>query len=182
MINKGRGIPNLYNYSSWRPMAPFVRIFAELNRGDTCQGRLMWKYPLNVITLADFVLPDSTEIRRNIIRIVLQFCAIRVIYVLPKKKGGYILWRMKSDLHWNQSRDQNWHRRLETYLEQYRIMNGYQAAHMILQDTDWIKRVYCIPGGSRRNNERPDSAVTGRGFQDDAEVTEECQCNRISWQ
>ena len=52
-------------------------------------------------------------------------------------------------------------------------MNGYQAAHMILQDTDWIKRVYCIPGGSRRNNERPDSAVTGRGFQDDAEVTEE---------
>ena len=28
---------------------------------------------------------------RNIIRIVLQFCAIRVIYVLPKKKGGYIL-------------------------------------------------------------------------------------------
>lgn len=35
-------------------------------------------------------------------------------------------------------------RRLETYLEQHRIMNGYQAAHMILQDTDWIKRGYCI--------------------------------------
>ena len=34
--------------------------------------------------------------------------------------------------------------KLETYLEQHRIMNGYQAAHMILQDTDWTKRVYCI--------------------------------------
>ena len=39
---------------------------------------------------------------------------------------------------------QNWHRRLETYLGQHRIMNGYQAVHMILQDTDWTKRVYCI--------------------------------------
>ena len=29
-------------------------------------------------------------------------------------------------------------------LGQHRIMNGYQAVHMILQDTDWIKRVYCI--------------------------------------
>ena len=67
---------------------------------------------------------------------------------------------MKSDLHWNQSRDQNWHRRLETYLEQHRIMNGYQAAHMILQDTDWTKRCIAYPGGSRRNSERPDSAVT----------------------
>ena len=36
---------------------------------------------------------------------------------------------MKSDLHWNRSRNRNWHRRLETYLEQHRIMNGYQAAH-----------------------------------------------------
>ena len=26
----------------------------------------------------------------------------------------------------------------------HRIMNGYQAVHTILQDTDWIKRVYCI--------------------------------------
>lgn len=49
---------------------------------------------------------------------------------------------------------------IETYLEQHRIMNGYQAAHMILQDTDWIKRVYCISQRSRRNSERPDSAVT----------------------
>ena len=24
------------------------------------------------------------------------------------------------------------------------IMNGYQAVHMILQDTDWTKREYCI--------------------------------------
>ena len=81
---------------------------------------------------------------------------------------------MKSDLHWNQSRDQNWHRRLETYLEQYRIMNGYQAAHMILQDTDWIKRVYCI---SRREPEETTKdlirQLRERGFQDDAEVTEE---------
>lgn len=30
------------------------------------------------------------------------------------------------------------------YLEQHRIMNGYQAVHMILRDTDWTKRVYCI--------------------------------------
>ena len=45
----------------------------------------------------------------------------------------------------------NWHRRLETYLEQHRIMNGYQAAHMILQDTDWTKRVYCI---SRREQKK----------------------------
>ena len=41
-------------------------------------------------------------------------------------------------------RDRNWHRRLETYLGQHRIMNGYQAVRTILQDTDWIKRVYCI--------------------------------------
>ena len=33
---------------------------------------------------------------------------------------------------------------IETYLEQHRIMNGYQAVHMILQDTDWTKREYCI--------------------------------------
>lgn len=39
-------------------------------------------------------------------------------------------------------------------------MNGYQAAHMILQDTDWTKRCIAYPGGSRRNSERPDSAVT----------------------
>ena len=33
---------------------------------------------------------------------------------------------------------------LKTYLGQHRIMNGYQAVRTILQDTDWIKRVYCI--------------------------------------
>ena len=44
---------------------------------------------------------------------------------------------MKSDLHWNQSRDQSWHRRLEIYLEQHRIMSGCQAVHTILQDIDW---------------------------------------------
>ena len=42
-------------------------------------------------------------------------------------------------------------RRLETYLEQHHILNGYQAVHMILQDTDWTKRVYCI---SRREQKK----------------------------
>ena len=78
---------------------------------------------------------------------------------------------MKSDLYWNQSRDRSWHRRLETYLEQHRIMNGYQAAHMILQDTDWIKR---DPEGVEEETVE-DLILQLRecGFQDDAEVTEE---------
>ena len=36
---------------------------------------------------------------------------------------------MKSDLRWNQSKDQSWHRRLAKYLEQHRIMSGCQAVH-----------------------------------------------------
>ena len=53
---------------------------------------------------------------------------------------------MKNEIRFTleSKQSRNWHRRLETYLEQHRIMNGYQAVHTILQDTDWIKRVYCI--------------------------------------
>ena len=79
---------------------------------------------------------------------------------------------MKSDLHWNQSRDQNWHRRLETYLEQHHIMNGYQAVHMILQDIDWTKRVH-IPEGAEETAKDLILQLRERGFQDDAEITEE---------
>ena len=59
---------------------------------------------------------------------------------------------MKSDLHWEQRKDQNWRRRLEIYLEQHRIMSGCQVVHMILQDTDWTKRASAYPGGSRARN------------------------------
>ena len=41
-------------------------------------------------------------------------------------------------------------------------MNGYQAVHMILRDTDWTEKGTAYPeGGNRRNGGRPDSAVTG---------------------
>lgn len=155
----GIKISKTFLAKDWWPS--FVWFFAELNRGNIHQCRFMWKYPMNIIAKVDFVLPDSTEIRRktckkhksivffvhfgrNIIRIVLLFCAIRVIYVLPNKERQVHIMKTKSDLHWNQSRDRSWHRRLKTYLEQHRIMNGYQAVHTILQDTDWTKRVYCI--------------------------------------
>lgn len=51
---------------------------------------------------------------------------------------------MKNEIIFTLESKQRPHRRLETYLGQHRIMNGYQAVHMILQDTDWTKRVYCI--------------------------------------
>lgn len=53
---------------------------------------------------------------------------------------------MKNEIRFTleKSKDRSWHRRLETSLEQHHIMNGYQAVHTIFQDTDWIKRVYCI--------------------------------------
>nr|DAT49671.1 MAG TPA: hypothetical protein [Caudoviricetes sp.] len=35
------GATNLYVLPSARPMAPFVRIFAELNRGDTHKSQFM---------------------------------------------------------------------------------------------------------------------------------------------
>ena len=95
----GAEYQNLYNLSAWRPMAPFVWIFAELNRGDTNEIHIIWKSPQNTSALADFVLPDNTEKRiktvcktiektqflcvffcRNIIRNTLLFCAVRVIY------------------------------------------------------------------------------------------------------
>ena len=40
-IKKRRGNRNLKRDSDNRPMDHFVRIFAELNRGDTQQGRFM---------------------------------------------------------------------------------------------------------------------------------------------
>ena len=86
-------------------MAPFVWIFAELNRGDTHRIHIIWKSLQNTASLADLVLPDNTEKRiktvcktiektqflcvffcRNIIKNVLLFCAVRVIYVLPNKE------------------------------------------------------------------------------------------------
>ena len=39
----GSGSLNLYNIFASRPMAPFVRIFAELNRGDTHKSQFYVK-------------------------------------------------------------------------------------------------------------------------------------------
>ena len=61
-FSMGGGIQISTPFSPEDRCPPFVRIFAELNRGDTHQSRFMRKYLQNTIAKADFVLPDSTEI------------------------------------------------------------------------------------------------------------------------